>query len=319
MRCEGAENPPCKRCKNAGLECMFEKPSREASLTGEAGLEYVDRHEMTRDIINDQKFRRIRSLEASVNDIRQAQVAVQSSLDEILLHIRSGGGQAISGRSTSYPPHYVQQSPIQSSPSMHSQSSAATPTPGPPQLMVDTAHGMPPPPAPFAPGHTALAPIMGGQRANDGVFRSPSQPAGTQALQHAMQQPGGPYAQAFPGQQPPPTLPPISSLQGMGGVRFQEHGHAQQQQQQQPHAHAPGVSSSLKRPMSISAVTSADSSDVGEDDETELPREGMVAPWEVLRGLADVAIERAKKVSLSSVRKCSLRGAYIRSNIGKHQ
>ena len=41
MRCEGAENPPCRRCRHAGLECLFEKPQREASLTGEAGLEYV--------------------------------------------------------------------------------------------------------------------------------------------------------------------------------------------------------------------------------------------------------------------------------------
>lgn len=41
MRCEGAENPPCRRCRHAGLECLFEKPTREASLTGEAGLEYV--------------------------------------------------------------------------------------------------------------------------------------------------------------------------------------------------------------------------------------------------------------------------------------
>jgi hypothetical protein len=39
MRCEGADNPPCKRCRNAGLDCLFEKPSREATLTGEAGLE----------------------------------------------------------------------------------------------------------------------------------------------------------------------------------------------------------------------------------------------------------------------------------------
>ena len=39
MRCEGAENPPCRRCRHAGLECLFEKPTREASLTGEAGLE----------------------------------------------------------------------------------------------------------------------------------------------------------------------------------------------------------------------------------------------------------------------------------------
>lgn len=41
MRCEGADNPPCRRCRNTGLECLFEKPSREATLTGEAGLEYV--------------------------------------------------------------------------------------------------------------------------------------------------------------------------------------------------------------------------------------------------------------------------------------
>lgn len=41
MRCEGADNPPCRRCKNTGLECLFEKPSREATLTGEAGLEYA--------------------------------------------------------------------------------------------------------------------------------------------------------------------------------------------------------------------------------------------------------------------------------------
>lgn len=39
MRCEGADNPPCRRCRNTGLECLFEKPSREATLTGEAGLE----------------------------------------------------------------------------------------------------------------------------------------------------------------------------------------------------------------------------------------------------------------------------------------
>lgn len=41
MRCEGADNPPCRRCRHTGLECLFEKPSREATLTGEAGLEYV--------------------------------------------------------------------------------------------------------------------------------------------------------------------------------------------------------------------------------------------------------------------------------------
>lgn len=232
---------------------------------------------------------------------------MQNSLDEILAHIRGGGGsQTLSTRSASYPPHYVQQSPIQSSPSMHSQGSMSTPTPGPPQLLVDTSHGMPPPPAPYASAHNSLAPIMGSSQRppNDSAYRSPPQSAsGSQALHHALPPPGSGYPQGFPGVQGP-TLPPISSLQSMGGlgppgVRFHPQDHIQQQQQQQQlhsHPHAPGVSSSLKRPISISAVTSADSSDVDEEDDGELPREGMVAPWEVLRGLADVAIERAKKV-----------------------
>jgi hypothetical protein len=47
---------------------------------------------------------------------------------------------------------------------------------------------------------------------------------------------------------------------------------------------------------SSSNATSADSTDI-EDDNGELPASGLVAPWEVLRGLADVAIERAAKVS----------------------
>jgi hypothetical protein len=35
MRCVGAEDPPCKRCRNAGLQCMFEKPVREGAQVGE--------------------------------------------------------------------------------------------------------------------------------------------------------------------------------------------------------------------------------------------------------------------------------------------
>ena len=54
-------------------------------------------------------------------------------------------------------------------------------------------------------------------------------------------------------------------------------------------------STSAKR-QALSNVPSADSSDVEEEDNGELPASGLVAPWEVLRGLADVAIERATKV-----------------------
>ena len=56
---------------------------------------------------------------------------------------------------------------------------------------------------------------------------------------------------------------------------------------------APDSAIGNKRPVPQSTVTSADSSDNEEEDNGELPASGLVAPWEVLRGLADVAVERA--------------------------
>lgn len=39
MRCVGAEEPPCKRCRNSGLECVMEKPGKP---TGDGtGEEFV--------------------------------------------------------------------------------------------------------------------------------------------------------------------------------------------------------------------------------------------------------------------------------------
>jgi hypothetical protein len=45
-----------------------------------------------------------------------------------------------------------------------------------------------------------------------------------------------------------------------------------------------------------SNVTSVTSSDNEDDDNGELPASGLVAPWEVLRNLANVAIQREAKV-----------------------
>lgn len=59
------------------------------------------------------------------------------------------------------------------------------------------------------------------------------------------------------------------------------------------------VSGSKRNAPPSSNVTSADSSDIDDDDGGELPASGLVAPWEVLRGLADVAIEKAAKVETS--------------------
>lgn len=98
-----------------------------------------------------------------------------------------------------------------------------------------------------------------------------------------------------------PTLPPFSSIQTMAplpqpnntlpSVRYQP---GNQNFSKLPNKYA---ATATKRQAS-SNVASADSSDIDEEENGELPASGLVAPWEVLRGLADVAIERATKVLL---------------------
>lgn len=81
----------------------------------------------------------------------------------------------------------------------------------------------------------------------------------------------------------------------MGPPSGMRHPYADPSQQ---HHHGLGnesANSGSKRTLSTSVGTSAESSEVEEDD-GELPASGLVAPWEVLRGLADVAAQRAAKV-----------------------
>ncbi|EIW86878.1 hypothetical protein CONPUDRAFT_134221 [Coniophora puteana RWD-64-598 SS2] len=294
MRCEGADNPPCRRCRHAGLDCLFEKPSREATLTGEAGLE------------------RIRSLEAHVADIRQTQTSIQSTLLEIVSHLRGGSVQHARSPSTFSPTQFPGQSP-----SIQSTESPLT-SAGP--------NG------------------SSGSHAGDGSFHGPNQPnvqtptsfQGTSgniqsvtssrpAPRNAMTstQSQGVNPEFHPPQLPPsydnastPTqtygfnthasaqsLPSFSSIQGAGGAVQQAHTSSRYSSMETSHhrsahrhAHAATTTSGNKRAIpSSSNVTSADSSDVDDDDNGELPASGLVAPWEVLRGLADVAIERAAK------------------------
>ena len=102
-----------------------------------------------------------------------------------------------------------------------------------------------------------------------------------------------------------PVLPPFSSIQAMGAINMPlgntssvrynpDNGVSQRQHHSRPH-NAASVSSSKRHAPGSSNVTSADSSDIEDDENGELPASGLVAPWEVLRGLADVAIERAAK------------------------
>lgn len=86
-----------------------------------------------------------------------------------------------------------------------------------------------------------------------------------------------------------PVLPPFSSIQSSatsGNVRYNRD--------------ATGVSSgsgSKRTAPPSSNVTSASNSDMEYDDDNgELPDSGLTAPWEVLRNLANVAIQREAKV-----------------------
>lgn len=306
MRCEGAENPPCRRCRHAGLECLFEKPTREASLTGEAGLECAeiwifindDAHSVTR---------RIRSLESHVSDIRQTQVTIQSTLNEIVSHLRNSAAQTHRSPSVYHQQPFVQQSPsTQSHDSPANSTPSSVPHPHPPQLLVDTHSS----PAAGTPGHAPMSSVMTRhvhQQQSNSYHQSPSMATPTHRHTHSgemypSQQPdhssysqSGQPSQGYVSGGHQPVLPPFSTLESSGSsqpnnvssVRYHEASRTQ-------HLRAEG--SGLKRTMPQSNVTSADSTDNDDDDNGELPASGLVAPWEVLRGLADVAVQQASKV-----------------------
>ncbi|KAF8634474.1 hypothetical protein AX15_000914 [Amanita polypyramis BW_CC] len=276
MRCEGADNPPCRRCRNTGLECLFEKPSREATLTGEAGLE------------------RIRSLEAHVAEIKISQTTILSTLSELVAQIR-GGSLA---RSPTYT-HY-NQSPSLSSPSM----STATPTAThqhineihqSPQVTSGNftgAHGQMPNPS--ARQHRASVTYQGQAFQPNQV--SPTGEAQPSSLPQAYSNSHG-YNQSQSSRlSQGHVLPPFSSIQAIStsaqpsNVSSMRYQAANIQSTRQP-----AKLSGVKRPLPSSQLTSGESSDFEEEDNGELPAQGLVAPWEVLRGLADVASRRAAK------------------------
>ncbi|KAF9076108.1 hypothetical protein BDP27DRAFT_1313911 [Rhodocollybia butyracea] len=262
MRCEGADNPPCKRCRNAGLECLFEKPTREATLAGEAGLE------------------RIRSLESHVVEIRHTQSAIMSSLADIQASLR---GIPFQNRSPStYPPSFHHQSPSLNSPSL-----STPPTAHP--------HVSDMQPSPASGAHPYTAHPMN-QASSSRPQRPPvaTYPSQTSQSHISPQYPqNGNYPQQQAPQQGGPVLPPFASLQSMShlhpqsSVRFQGSS-------PEPSSRGGRQPGSNKR-QATSNVTSANSSDIDDDESGELPAQGLVAPWEVLRGLADVATERAAK------------------------
>ncbi|QRV97650.1 Fungal Zn(2)-Cys(6) binuclear cluster domain [Ceratobasidium sp. AG-Ba] len=354
MRCEGADNPPCKRCRHAHIECMFEKPAREVSAATEQGLE------------------RIRSLETQVTSI-------QHTLSELVSAIRSQHTpqqqqpappqtHSTSAPSPSSATTGSTQTPqIHPSPSPYSPSLNATtgypafhpPMALPPQMMQQhyshhhshSHHGSEPNDRDMA-AATALAMAQRGHHPNhnhqtqqrynsnsssntntngngydtseNGTTLPPFSalnnmtmppPPGRQTQQGSYNS----YSNRSPdqGQSPQrsgskPTPSQHGSFHSDSGSYHSHHHHNQQQQhhqqqysqhhqqhqlqypsdhyQHQQHLHPPHPlpppPQQHQRHSTVvpsSNVTSADSS----DDEGELPTHGLVAPIEVLRGLAE--------------------------------
>lgn len=102
------------------------------------------------------------------------------------------------------------------------------------------------------------------------------------------------------------TLPPISSFpelsrqapSNVSSVRYHAEGSITSPRQHTAKGlhPSPGQRSPKRKTAGSSNVTSSSPSDLEDDDNGELPSKGLLAPWEVLRGLADVAAERAAQV-----------------------
>lgn len=251
-------------------------------------------------------IRRIRSLEAHVAEIRASQSSIQNALAEIVGHLR--GGATFTRSSVPYQSPYNDRSP--SMQSMGSPPMSATPTGG----TMDMGHNMQPPMSVHAVnnfGHNraSLPPVITGTHSHQhrnsirhSNVMSPVQGQTAANNYHPPQLPpsfnnfssSSSSSQIYnsSGSSQAPVLPPFSSLQGgtsqsnMSSIRYSCHRDS-----------GPSSASGSKRTAPPSSnVTSADSTDNEDDDDGELPASGLVAPWEVLRNLANVAIQREAKV-----------------------
>ncbi|KAG1715985.1 hypothetical protein ID866_1150 [Astraeus odoratus] len=257
----------------------------------------------------DLSHRRIRNLETHVAEIRAAQSSIQNTLLEIVSHLRGGGPYNSHNRSPSAfsQPQYTQ------SPTTQSVGSPPMP-PGPNGSHVsDHAMAGPATPTTYQSGHGSVPPMLNApsRHSRSSTSQGSITTAGQQQLitdYHPSQLPpshtshaSNPQQYGYVSPSPGAVLPPFSSISGIGAGNTHDHmaatrysGGNSQRFHGNRNYRAPTPSGS-RRALPPSNVTSADSSDVEEEDNGELPASGLVAPWEVLRGLADVAIERAAK------------------------
>ncbi|KZT33256.1 hypothetical protein SISSUDRAFT_431482 [Sistotremastrum suecicum HHB10207 ss-3] len=269
MKCEGAENPPCKRCRHGNLECLFEKPSREATLTGEAGLE------------------RIRSLENSVHEVRNMQASIHNTLSDLVHALRSSG--IVPGAMGPNTPPFSRPSPHPYRGSVASPISPASNTPMEGLMSHHDPNGgmYGQSGIPYPHSRASNSRMTHRDQYGNSSYINGSPPSATTPSSST-----GPYPPSLPhiypqnGEQSS-HLPPISSLTALRNGPGPGQG-----QLLPPHPTRKGYDhlDSPKRGRE-SNVTSATSTD---EEEEEFPAAGLVAPLEVISGLANKAAEGAK-------------------------
>ncbi|ETS61629.1 hypothetical protein PaG_04121 [Moesziomyces aphidis] len=104
-RCDGPENPPCRRCRQVGIECIFEKPPKDPSSS------------TTNTADTGASSDRIRLLEAQMS-------GMQSMISELVASIKANTN-AIAAPPQPPPPPQPQQQPPQHSPHASSVSAAS--------------------------------------------------------------------------------------------------------------------------------------------------------------------------------------------------
>ncbi|KAG8917526.1 hypothetical protein FRC01_002396 [Tulasnella sp. 417] len=116
MKCTDADNPPCKRCRHAGIECIFEKPIRDTANNSEQGMW------------------RIRNLETQVNSI-------QSTLADLVQTLRA----AVPGAQALPPPSIPSPASTATTHLHHQQQQHPATHPTPPQHASPAGYGAPSP------------------------------------------------------------------------------------------------------------------------------------------------------------------------------
>ena len=261
-------------------------------------------------------YRRIKAIEASVADLQRTQVAIHSTLAELVQHLRSG--------SVPPPPSSSSYQTFRSSPAAYASSpSMSTPTTATP-VMTDAGNPNADPNSASYSNQGALPPMISpahskaSNRPTLGMpYRSPPTggPSGQRHEASHLPPPNGQYPQnnMYQNTAQGTTLPPISSFSdvnsrqvaqsNVSSVRYQSGeaapGSPRHGTKPSGNLHsASGYRSPKRKAISANSDnTSSNNTDDEEDDNGELPIRGLTAPWEVLRGLAEVAAERSARVS----------------------